>query len=379
MSGRQRYRLIVARVANSNFFLRNAADDQSRRNFARELQLCFPLPSGFAKLQSYKALVIEQPLTFRDQKNAAVVVLPAVGGGQLKSPALRRWIARGSLKRLQAPEELLSRIVDTLNMPCPQEGLGALRMWGQTGERPTVWIAAADPVYLEPRLDQLCLHALEDGDLPTSDLRPLVDHLQKTLQGDATIGFVRLGSCSYLRASQPIATAAVPAYVVHRDRPNDYMPRGQGSAGYRKLVSEVEMSLHDHEVNLQRQSNGLQPVNCFWFWGGGYAPLQHVVPLPPLFANDPLLRGYWHSKAATAATWPNDMAACLDNSDAGFVAVAAANDDPESLEHCLYCLRAALQTGRLSRLQLIFRDGVEADVQRKHKWRLWRRKSELLA
>lgn len=317
-------------------------------------------------------------MTVSYEDSPAVVVLPAVGGGRLEIPTLRRWLARTELQKARVPGELLASILQVMDLPYPGTGLGALRMWGQTGDRPTVWIAAADPVYLEPRLDHLCLHALGSDSSPASEIRQLFDHLQQTLDGGAKYGFVTLGTCSYLRASESIATAAMPPYVVHMDKPNDYMPTGADAAAYRRLVSEVEMALHDHEINIRRQDDGLPPINCLWFWGGGYAPEQHAEPLPPLFADDPLLRGHWLSKAAPARSWPGSIAACLDESRAGFVAVAPAHDDPKLLTHCLQELRRALQSGRLSHLQLIFRDGIEADIRRKHNWRLWRRSTELL-
>ena len=306
------------------------------------------------------------------------MVLPAVGGGRLRHASLRRWLARADLRQLEAPRELLGRVLDALNLPSPESGLGALRMWGQTGDRPTVWIAAADPVYLEPRLDHLCLHAQDSASVPPSELRPLIDHLESTLGESDDFGFARLGPCGYLRASKPIATSDVPPYVVHQDMPNEYMPSGEGADGYRKLVSEVEMSLHDHEVNQRRVAEGQQPINCLWLWGGGYAPEQETTPHPPLFANDPLLIGHWLSKTGIVANWPGDMPSCAAASVAGFVAVVPDEDDADLLERCLSDLQDLLRAGRLSRLTLMFRDGIEASVAAGQRWRFWRRHSELL-
>ena len=291
---------------------------------------------------------------------------------------LQRWLSRADLARAAAPEELLRSILTRLNIPYTADGLGALRMWGQTGDRPTVWIAAADPVYLEPQLDHLCLHALCGDSMPASDLRPLFDHLQRTLEDGSRYGFARVGSCGYVRAEQPIATAAVPAYVAHLDKPNAYMPTGEESGTYRSLTSEVEMCLHDHEVNLRRQNDGLQPVNGLWLWGGGYAPEQHTEPHPPLFANDPLLKGYWLSKTGVVYPWPGSIADCLEASVAGFVAVAPEDDDARLLQECLRELRDALLSGRLTRLMLLFRDGIRANLRRGNNVRLWRRTSPLL-
>jgi hypothetical protein len=308
-------------------------------------------------------------------KSAALVVLPAVGSGQLQDASLRRWLARSNLRRCPAPEELLASVLGRLGRPYPDAGLAAMRMWGQTGDRPAVWMAAANPVYLEPRLDHLCLHALQ-AELPTADLRPLVDHLQATLVDSDNYGFARVGACSYLRAEQGIATAAVPAYVVDQRQPDAFMPTGDGVDGYLRLVSEVEMALHDHEVNQRRQAQGLRPVNCLWFWGGGLAPQQSTLPHPPLFANDPLLKGYWLSKTGVVFEWPDSIDACLDKSLAGFVAVIGDERVP-SIEKHLRALHASLQSGRISRLTLLFRDGLEAIVQRSHRLRIWRKSSSL--
>ena len=68
------------------------------------------------------------------------------------------WLAQSDLTQETGPKELLARIIQETGLPYPEQGFAALRMWGQTGDRPTTWIAAADPVYLEPRLDHLCLH-----------------------------------------------------------------------------------------------------------------------------------------------------------------------------------------------------------------------------
>lgn len=312
------------------------------------------------------------------EKSAAIVVLPAIRGGRLADPGLRRWLARSDLLQRPEPAELLGRILAQLNMPCPESGLGALRIWGQTGDRPKVWIAAADPVYLEPRLDHLCLHAQDGRSVPAADLQPLFDHLQATLGDNEAIGFARLGTCGYLRADEPVSTATVPPYVVHQDMPNHYMPSGEGAAGFRRLVSEIEMALHGHEVNRRRQDNGEQPINCLWLWGGGMAPEQETIPHPPLFSDDPLLVGYWMSKTGVVEDWPGDIRSCIDASVAGFVAVVPEHDDAALLEQLLRDLREQLHTGRLSRLTLMFRDGIEATVLPSHRLRWWRRRSPLL-
>jgi hypothetical protein len=312
-------------------------------------------------------------------KNTAVVVLPPARGGRLEERSLRSWLAQSELTLDTEPRELLHRLTDELGLPYPGEGLAALRMWGQTGDRPTTWIAAADPIYLEPRLDHLCLHALRGVGIPASDLRPLFDHLQETLAGDRRFGFARLGSNGYLRPSEPISTAAVPSYVVDQREPGEFLPTGERTVTHRNILSEIEMALHEHEVNLRRIEEGRQPVNSLWLWGGGVAPEKVTRPQPPLFADDPLLAGYWESATALGELWPGSFAACAEASVHGFVAVTPESDQrSRTLIAYLEELRGLLRSGRVSRLILLFRDGLRADVRRSQTLRFWRRDSELL-
>ncbi|MGB5332234.1 MAG: hypothetical protein WBM80_09110 [Woeseiaceae bacterium] len=310
---------------------------------------------------------------------AAVAVLPPVSGGRLQDQSLRNWLARSDLELVAEKQELLAQITAVLGLPYPQEGLAALRMWGQTGDRPTVWIAGADPVYLEPRLDHIRLHALSRAAMPPADLRALFNHLQTTLSDDKRFGFARLGSCGYLRSTSPIATAAVPAYVVDQLVPTDFLPQGEGSATFRNLLGEIEMSLHEHDANQRRVAAGQQPVNGLWLWGGGLAPARQTRPQPPLFSDDPLLLGYWDSANAAARLWPGSIADCIKDAPAGFVAVTPENQgDSVFLEDCLRQLRAALREKRISRLTILFRDGRRADVRRAQQLRFWRRDPRLL-
>ena len=312
-------------------------------------------------------------------KNAAVVVLPPAGNDRLQNRSLKAWLAQSDLTLEPGPRELLARIIQEIGLPYPEQGLAALRMWGQTGDRPTKWIAAADPVYLEPRRDHLYLHALRRIGVETSQMRALIDHLQATLAAGTEFGFMRLGSYGYLSSGMPVATATMPAYVVDQRRPDEFLPSGNDTAVHRNLLSEIEMALHEHEVNLAREASGQLPINSLWLWGGGTAPEQITRAQPQLYSDDALLTGYWYSRTGVAAPWLGSIAACIDQSVAGFVAETPEFDDrPELLESCLQELRAALRCGRLSSLTLLFRDGLRAHVRRPHALRVWRRGSRLL-
>ena len=308
---------------------------------------------------------------------AAIVAVPPLRG-RLSSGRLLRWLSRGRLEQLAAPPDVLGEILGVLERQRPGEGLAALRMWGQTGDRPAAWIAAAEPVYMEPRLDRLFLHALGPGDVSRPEMQRLFDHLQAVL-GGGELGFAWLGDCGYICAGRPMATADVPSTVVDRQSPEGSMPAGEAAADTLQLISEIEMALHEQPVNTERQSRGQPPVNSLWLWGGGHAPQRSEARLPTLYADEPLLRGYWASAAATVEDWPGSIAACLEAAPGGFVAVAPAGlDDATAVETELQAVHEALCTGRLARADLISADGIRATLRPADRFRFWRRTAALL-
>ena len=242
-----------------------------------------------------------------------------------------------------------------------------------------MWIAAADPVHLEVRLDHLCLHALQGKQSPTTDLRVLFDFLQTSLGEDTSFAFAGVGRYGYLRGDDGIVTAAMPATAIDGQVPDDFMPSGEAAAGYHKLTSELQLCLHEHEVNIRREHEGLLTINSIWFWGGGTAPEKKVQLLPPFFGEEPLFQGFWESCTGVIAPWPGNFTACLDIAVNDLVVVTPAESgDDKLLAIYLDELRSLLKSGRLDRLILLFRDGLVAEAGRFDAFRVWRRISPLL-
>lgn len=302
------------------------------------------------------------------RKAHALVVLPGHSSG---ASGYGRWLAHARLERT-AGGELLSQVLSALGMTPPSEGFGALRLWGQTGARPAGWVAAADPVYLEARLDHLFLHSMPAQELPETDVAEIFDGLQSVLGVDGQGRFANVGACGYLQDVQPMVTAGVSAVIAQGDSPGDYLPQGRHAKAHDRLQSEVQMCLHESAVNERRVRSGMRPINALWLWGGGCASAPLPMALPPLYADDPLMTGYWLSREAAVSPWPGDVEACLHRSPDGFVAVFP--PDAEAAGHAPPpTLRRLLRRGGLRSMTLLFRDGLRADAGRWDALGFWRR------
>jgi hypothetical protein len=79
-----------------------------------------------------------------------------------------------------------------------------------------------------------------------------------------------------------------------------------GSAGrpLRKASAEIEMWLHEHPRNRERERRGELPLNGLWIWGGqgSELPTSAVAAgaLPRAFGADPFLHGLWRALGAAA-------------------------------------------------------------------------------
>ncbi|MEY2854832.1 MAG: hypothetical protein RL030_1964 [Pseudomonadota bacterium] len=72
----------------------------------------------------------------------------------------------------------------------------------------------------------------------------------------------------------------------------------------RQASAEIEMWLHEHPRNRERERRGELPLNGLWLWGGQGSELPSgssvPVPLPQAMGVDPFLRGLWRALGATA-------------------------------------------------------------------------------
>ena len=243
-----------------------------------------------------------------DAARCAAAGLPRLG-------ALERVLARGDRTdgRDGAPIATLAAALPAL---AGVDGIapGPLSRLGDTGLSDGEWWARADPVHLAPARDHLRLFAvdaltMDESQALAATCDALLEHHGLALVAPAPERW-------YVRAPHALDFAARESATLAGRDLFPFLPDGPDGAFVRRLLTELQMSLHDHPVNRARERAGRLAVNSLWLWGGGRlddsvsARVRALAGrVPSLRSDDAVLRGLWRLAGADAGTLPGSLGA----------------------------------------------------------------------
>ncbi len=159
-----------------------------------------------------------------------------------------------------------------------------------------VSVVRADPVHLKADSDNARLYSSRALDLSNNDAEQIVSDLNHHFEEDGLMFSV---GCNYrwflsLRKSASLRAGdlkALPVTQVNGRNISHFLPDSESAHGWKQLLTEVQMLLHEHPVNLKRQAEGLLPLNSLWFFGGHGLPARRAEPRLRLYADDAFSRG----------------------------------------------------------------------------------------
>lgn len=296
----------------------------------------------------------------------------------LHLPALEKLLARGKASTL--PAEILE---DRLCAAFGAQSVAPIRAVSDGLEVGEHYWLCADPVSLHLQSAQMLL--LPDVAPSGEDATALCNILNEHFAGTGLYFFAPHPQRWYVQViAEPRMTNAPLRQVAWRDA-KFHPPQGEDAMHWQRILTEVQMLLHGHPLNLARAARGELLINSLWLWGGGRA-----IPLAPAFdavGGDDSLVGAFTRAAGMQQI--ESLQALLDGQYANGLWVC--NAAGEALQRGdLYAWREAvqqverqfaqpllqaLQGGRLQRLTL--------DVMREHDtrrfvltrsaaWKLWR-------
>jgi hypothetical protein len=72
----------------------------------------------------------------------------------------------------------------------------------------------------------------------------------------------------------------------------DALPDHPEARFWRRILNEIQVSLHHCPVNVRRRASGRREINSVWFWGGGFIPdAAPHDPFDSVYSNHPVSRG----------------------------------------------------------------------------------------
>jgi len=246
-----------------------------------------------------------------------------------------------------------------------------------------VGLVRADPVHLRADPTRLVLFDAETVGLDDDEADALLALLNEAFAAEghefrrgaaATRWYVELAFC-------PATSGASPARLRGLPLAPDATAR-RAHAGLERLLTEVQMVLHECAINVARERAGKAPINSIWPWGGGALPRPQCPRLSRLVSSDFLARAC----AAHAGTPVLDTLAGLPSAlhaaRGGLAVICAPDSDeaqprrfvPDVLEPAL----AALRDGNLGSVALHCA-ADEFHVSRWSRWRVWRSGDALIA
>ncbi|NKB38252.1 MAG: hypothetical protein GKR93_13995 [Gammaproteobacteria bacterium] len=139
-------------------------------------------------------------------------------------------------------------------------------------KRPEAYWIRADPVHL--RADQKSLNLLDVSYLS------LTQHDALAIAAVVQPSFSELGwelevpvpSRWYLKLDKKPAIRTTELHSVLGKDIQSFMPFGEDAPTWHRLMNEIQMRLHNADINTMRSERGELAVNSLWPWGGGCLP-----------------------------------------------------------------------------------------------------------
>lgn len=130
------------------------------------------------------------------------------------------------------------------------------------------FLVRADPVHLQADRDTAKLLPVQMLDLTEDDADAMLLDINQFLSTDGFKVFRGPDQGWYMSGMDATTLKSFPPSFLANRNASAYLPAGENSEQWRRLMTEIQMLLHTHPINEQRMRSGRLPINSLWFWGG---------------------------------------------------------------------------------------------------------------
>ncbi len=217
---------------------------------------------------------------------------------------LSRSRALSSADGETSPEDLLFASFGHDKAPGSDWPVAAVTRRVDIGDPGDDWWMRADPVHLRPDMDDLILFEGERLGLSDDEANTLGQTVAQHFEASGWRLEVPHPLRWYLRLDAPARIATTPLSMARSASVSANLPEGADAADWHRRLNEVQMVLHDCEVNQKRESRGDPAVNSVWFWGGGVVPSPRPASWSKVFGHSAVLQGLAAASGVDSAVLP---------------------------------------------------------------------------
>ena len=318
------------------------------------------------------------------------------GFPQPEAAALARLLGRAEVAALDAAggDATLFKLFGLAGAPDQDLPVAAVTRLVDGGDSQEGWWLRADPVSLQPDLQQMLLYDARALNIDSDEAEILVAEFNQEF-GSAGLQLDAPHPARwYLRFADDPDIRTWPLEAAIGRNINALLPHGKASSHWHALWTEMQMVLHASRINDDRRANGRRPINSLWFWGGGRLPHGAHSRCDNIYAAEPLSRGLARLAGVAVSSLPDNAADWLAASEEDRETLVmleatrydSADGNPfgwvghvNALEVNWFApLLDMLKAGRLTRLYLYPGNGRFFTVERGGWWGFWRRPRPLL-
>ena len=321
----------------------------------------------------------------------------------LACPALETLLARSRLVR-KPPQSLEATLSDAFGH-AQGAPYAAFRLLGEAGIEVDAgdhcWVAA-DPVHLRFHQEHLILADSGSFDIAPDEAQALAGELNMHL---ADVGRFHVAAAGrwYLQLADTLLADdfdAPPLSAVAGRSIEDLLTETSQARSLRKLLNEIQMLLHAHPINRQRENAGRLPINSLWLWGAGSLLPRTDSAAPCRFdgvwSSDPLALGMARATGVPTHRVPVDAATLLEHAAPDTSHLVVLDDllgpvhyeNGENYRGAITALekrwfaplRAALSAGKIKQLRIEASTAYALlawDSRRSDLWKFWCRSQPL--
>mgnify|MGYP001827510713 FL=1 len=149
----------------------------------------------------------------------------------------------------------------------------------------------ADPVHLQADMDHAVLTSSADLDITTQESSAICAALDQHFHQD-DLTFFTLNKDQWFVSSKDKIRMQTTSLVDATGRNvNFILPAGDDSSLWKQRLTEAQMLMHLHELNVARENAGLQSINSLWFHGPGDLEVSVSDPVATICGDNGMLKG----------------------------------------------------------------------------------------